>query len=76
MVRDERNIIRETLELTKEKVENRIKAIISLNRSPMDYAPPSKRSPKSLPQPMSALDEYTQESLDLISRYRRREMGK
>ena len=65
MVKDERNIIRETLELTKEKVNDRVKAIVALNRSPMDFVPRT-----------NALGEYTQDSFDLIRRYRRREMGK
>ena len=76
MVKDERNIIRETLELTKEKVNERIKAITSLHRSPMDYLPPAKRIPRNRPEPLSALDDHTQDAFDLVRRYRRREMGK
>lgn len=76
MVKDERNIIRETLELTKEKVNERIKAITSLHRSPMDYLPPAKRIPENRSEPKTALKEYAQDSYDLIRQYRRREMGK
>ena len=76
MVKDERNIIRETLELTKEKVNDRVKPIVALNRSPMDFVPRTKKIPQGLPEPLNALGEYTQDSFDLIRRYRRREMGK